>query len=264
MLRAGAWIISLVGLGSVLLPTGAVAQKQSELQILNRTVFDLQVEVGDFKKSTDEKISKLTALLEQTLDAANKANSSLAALKKDIDEKLADQQKTVAGPLAGMGSKIDTLTNEFSFVRNNVEIMNQRLTKLQGQVADLDNTIKTIQAPAAPPPAANLTTPSGVNAQMLMANAHRDKNAANFPLALSQFTEYVKLFPNAPEACEAQYMIGEIQFNQAKYKEAVSAFDLALERYPSTCQQSAKAREELKALQARPPATRSQKGTKQR
>jgi len=237
-LRAGAWILSLAGLASVLLPTGAVAQKQSDLQILNRTVYDLQMEVNDYKKANDEKMSSLKALLEQTLDAANKANASLSVLKKDMDE----QQKSVAAPIAGVGTKIDALTNEFSFVKTNVEIMNQRLTKLQAQVVELDNTIKTMQAPAPPPPAAGAQGPVNVTPQDLMSSANRDKISRNTGLALQQYADYLRLFPNNPEGCEAQYNIGEIQYTQKKYKDAIDSFDLVFEKYPTTCIQADDAR----------------------
>ena len=51
-------------------------------------------------------------------------------------------------------------------------------------------------------------------------------------LALAQYQDYLRDFPNTDLAPVAQYSIGEIHYIKGEYKQAQQAFDLVLEKYP--------------------------------
>ena len=52
-------------------------------------------------------------------------------------------------------------------------------------------------------------------------------------LAYNEFQQYLTYFPNTELAANAQYYIGEIDYNRGNYPEAVKAFDAVLEHYPN-------------------------------
>jgi hypothetical protein len=65
--------------------------------------------------------------------------------------------------------------------------------KLERQVLDLGNSIKTLNAPPAPPDSSSATPggAAGVSAEELYQNALRDKSAGHLEMALQQFAEYL-------------------------------------------------------------------------
>jgi TolA-binding protein len=143
-------------------------------------------------------------------------------------------ERSVTGQMSALGGKVDSLSQDFGYVRESVAEVNSRLNKLQQQVLDLANVIKTMQAPPAPPPGSETpgTPPPGVSAATLFQDARRDMSAGNGDLALKGFNDYLAWFGSTDAAPEAQYYIGEILYSQKKYQEALQAFDKALEAYP--------------------------------
>ena len=51
-------------------------------------------------------------------------------------------------------------------------------------------------------------------------------------LALQEYKDYLRYYPNTELAANAQYAIGEIYFTQGSLDSAQEAFDAVLERYP--------------------------------
>jgi TolA-binding protein len=152
-----------------------------------------------------------------------------------LDSSLRERvEKSVTGQMSTLGGKVDSLGQDFSYVRESVAEVNSRLNKLQQLVVDLSNAIKTMQAPPAPPPGAEIPNapPPGTSATSLYQDARRDMSAGNSDLALKGFNEYLAWFGTTDSAPDAQYYIGEILYSQKKYDEALKAFDKVLEAYP--------------------------------
>jgi len=201
-------------------------QKQ-EVKELQRDVALLQDSVRILQSSLDQKTAALTVLVQQTLDNVNRANTNIALL----NAALSDQEKKVAAPVAGVGQKIDQLTEEFRFVSESIKDLNSRMSKLQMQLQDTVNTIKTLQAPPPPPGAISGGPPPGMSAQTTYENAMRDKSAGNLDLALQGFNDYLRYFPDTDFSPNAQFYVGEIYFQKGDYDNASKAFDAVLEKY---------------------------------
>lgn len=214
-----------LALSVVLISPLAFAQKR-ELVELQRDVATLQDQVRSLERSFNEKVGGLTTLLQQSIDAIQKLNTTVAVL----DASLRDREKNLAAPVTTVGSKVDQMSSEFQAVRVSIEDMTARLGRLERSLVDLSNTIKVIQAPPAPPSAAG--PPQGLSAEDLYANALRDKAAGNFDMAIAEFNDYLKFYGDTESAPNAQYYIGEIAFTRKDYETALEAFNLVLERFP--------------------------------
>jgi len=237
---------------AALAPTLAFAQKK-EVMEMQRDVLLMQDQLRTMQRTLDEKLSALTVLVQQSLDASNKANTAVAVLERQLTEKLADQQKTVAAPVAGLGSKVDTLADEFRFVKESINDLNTKMSKLNTQFTDVSNAVKTLQAPPAPPPpdpgsgggnsgvVASATPPAGLTADKLYRDALSDKSSGKLDLALLQFQDYLRWFDNTDLAPNAQYHIGDILYGKGDYQGALPAFDAVLERYPENSPKTADA-----------------------
>jgi TolA-binding protein len=226
--------LQTLGMLLVFSPALCFAQKEM-IRELQRDVAQLQDEVRSLERSFNEKMGGLTTLVQQNIEAVNKLNTSMAVL----DAALRDREKNLAGPITGAGAKMDQLTSEFQAVRVSIEDMNGRLGKLERGMVDLNNLIKVMTVPQPPPPSAPAggpgsaaaCPPQGLTADALYANALRDRSGSP-DVALQEFSDYLKCFSDTSTAPNAQYYIGEINYNRKEYDAALQAFDAVLERFP--------------------------------
>lgn len=212
-------------------PAAALAQRRDALVELGRDVALLQEEVRLMNKAQNERLAQLEEILKSVQEQIAAANRSLAVLDSGLKKRL---EESMVKPLSGVTGKVDSLSQDFGYVRETLAEINARLGKLDQRIIDLENTIRLMQAPPAPPgPAASASAPPpGVSAKSLYDSALRDKMGGNFDLALRQFTDYLAWFGDTEMAPNAQYYIGEIHYNQQRYEEAIQAFDRVLEAYP--------------------------------
>ena len=214
------------------------AQKKETVE-LQRDIAQLQDQVRSMQRSMDEKLSALTVMIQQTLDSSNKANIAVAVLESGIRDRMKDQEAKLVIPVANVGAKVDSFSEEMKGLRGSVEDVNAKMGKMQAQMVDLANAVKTLAAPPLPPPSAAVTAPSvpsgppaGVSAESLYNNAMRDRLGGNADLALAGFTDYLKYFGNTDLAPNAQYYIGELYYGKGDMAAGLRAFDTVLEKYP--------------------------------
>ena len=219
-----------------------------EILDLQRDVAQIQDQLRSLQQSQDQRLAALTTLAQQALDAANKANTSVSVLESGIRQNLREQEKNVVAPVAGVGLRIDQMTTGVQSLHQSVSDITSLLGKLQQQVTDLSNAVRSAQAPAPPPPppgqegSASLAPASGappasaappVPAETLYSNAMRDRSGGKADLALSEFGDYVKYYSNTDLAPRAQFYIAEIHYQRGDFDSAMREFDTVVERYPS-------------------------------
>lgn len=210
-------------------PALAPAQRRDQLVELGRDLALLQEEVRLMNKTQTERLAQMEETLKAMQEQIAAANRSLAVLDSGLKKRL---EESMVKPLSGVTGKVDTLSQDFGYIRETLVEINTRLAKVDQRVADLENTIRMMQAPPAPPAAPASGPPPGVSAKSLYDDALRDKMGGNFDLALQQFTNYLAWFGDTEMAPNAQYYIGEIHYNQKRFEDAVAAFDKVLEAYP--------------------------------
>lgn len=224
-----------------LLAVPMVFGQKKEILEMQRDILQMQDQVRSLQRSQDEKMGTIQLLLQQTLDAANKANTATAVLEASLRDKLKDQEKNLVVPVAGLGTKVDQLSSDFSGVRESVADLTSRLGKLQNQVSDLSQAIRTLSAPPPPPSGTSPSAggpPAGVSAEQLYNAAMRDRTSGNADLAIAQYKDYLQYFGNSDLASNAQYYIGEIEYLRGDYTAALAAFDKLLEAYPDNSKTS--------------------------
>ena len=80
-----------------------------EIVELQRDVAQLQDQVRTLQSAFDTKMTALTMTVQQSVDAANKANNAIVGLQGGIQEQMRQQGKEVVGPVANVGTKIDEM-----------------------------------------------------------------------------------------------------------------------------------------------------------
>lgn len=230
---------------TVLLASPALAPAANKEMIeLQRDVAQLQDQVRDLQRSFDERFAALQVLVQQTLDNAQRSNVALENAGR-AQQGLADR---LAAPIAGLGSKVDSMGTDVASLRESINDLTERMNKIQQQLTDLGNTVKANSTPiAAPPPSVSSAPLAGspptaemtpgtavppVKATTLYENALRDKQSGKADLALDEFQQYIRFYNDTEAAPQAQYYIGEIHYSQAQFDQAIQDFDRVLEAYP--------------------------------
>jgi TolA-binding protein len=237
----------LPGLMLIPLLAGLPAQAASKEMIeLMRDISQIQEQMRLLQQSVDTKFAEIQVLARQAADGTNRNQTTMADLQRGIQSGTADLGKQVAQPIAAMNSRIDGLSNDMQAMQNSIADQNAKMAKIQQQLTDVLNAVKTMQAPAPPPPTTAEGTalplagggagssPAGppASATQLWANGKRDMDGGNADLALQEFSDYVKWYRDSDLAPNAQYNIGNIHYFQKKYDLAVEDFDQLLEAFP--------------------------------
>ncbi|MCC6860873.1 MAG: outer membrane protein assembly factor BamD [Bryobacterales bacterium] len=216
-------------LATIVFSTASWAGTKEQLQELQRDVGMLR----DDLRNLQQTVAEMKLLLQQSVDTTHKVNTAVAVLDNSMRDRLREQEKIVAVPVANMGAKVDQMATEFQGLKESVTDVTARMGKLQQQIVDLGNTIKVMQAPPPPPSegSAAAGTPQ-IPAETLYTNAMRDKSSGRMELAAQQFQEYLKFYGDTELAPNAQFYLGEIHYAQADFENALREFDLVLEKYP--------------------------------
>jgi tol-pal system protein YbgF len=73
-----------------------------------------------------------------------------------------------------------------------------------------------------------------VDPKKLYNNAFTDLRTGNYDLAIMEFNEYLSLFPDNPQAAEAQYWLGECYYGKKEYARAIPEFEKMEKNYPAS------------------------------
>jgi TolA-binding protein len=227
--------------GLLLLPL-LLQGASKEMIELQRDVAQMQEQLRLLQQSFDTKISEIQVLTRQAADGTNRNQQAMTDLQRGILAGTSDLGKQVAQPIAAMNSRLDGLSNDMQAMQNSIADQNSKMAKIQQQMTDLLNAVKTMQAPAPPPPTTDGTNPAvggagsparpPASATQLWGSAKRDMDGGQADLALVEFSDYVKWYRDDDLAPSAQYNIGQIHYFQAKYDLAVADFDQLLEAFP--------------------------------
>ncbi len=222
-------------LAATLLAAPVHAADKKELAQVQRDIALLQDEMRASLKAQNDRLIAMESMLKTMLDQLAATNRAVTVLDGSLKSRV---DGSVVKPMADLGSRMGSMQEDYRFVRESVTELSSKLSKISTQVSQLNDAIRTMQAPPAPPaseavtPAAASGPPQGVTAEGLYQDALRDKSAGNSDLALRQFNDYLTWYGGTDLAPEAQYYIGEIYYNRKDFDNALKAFDMVLERYP--------------------------------
>jgi tol-pal system protein YbgF len=227
-----------IALITLLLNGGSIFAASKEMQEMQRDIAQLQDQVRSLQSSFDQKMSAVQTLLQQALDAGNKANMGVAVLSSTVNQTMERELTSKLAPIASLAAKVDNTNNDVSEVRNQLSDLNSSINKVLQRLGDLNEAVKIMQAPAPPPPGAGQAPQQQpqIPAETLFNNALKDYAGGKYDLAISEFSDFIKFNPDNPNAANAQLNIGESHSAQGKYELAAQDFDAVIERYPANDQ----------------------------
>lgn len=195
-------------------------------------------------------MADLRMLQEQTQQLQVTLNA-LTEVLKVVSARMDDQAGVTRKAFADQKILIDTLTGDVRVVREKLDETNVRLSSLSQEVDAVRQTAAAAAAaaavrpapseelppanpdaplqPVAPPPA----VATGMSPQRLYDTAYADYSAGQWSLAIQGFEAFIKSFPRAEQADDAQLYIGESYLLDNKLEPAVAAYDKVIANYPT-------------------------------
>ncbi|MGB7623963.1 MAG: tol-pal system protein YbgF [Terriglobia bacterium] len=217
------------------LPQYAVNKETVQLM---QQVSAMQQQLRDLQDSQIKSNAILQKLTEQILDQVTRLSASIDDIKKSN-----------AQTQAAVGANVDSLKGNLQITQESLDELKARLTRLATDLAAMKTTVQSIdskigspsptggaspgdagQAAAPPPGTAPGTPPDSPDA--IYASALSDYTSGRYKMALGEFQQYLKYYGTTPLAGNAQFYIGQIHFMQENFDDAVSAFNVVIERYP--------------------------------
>jgi tol-pal system protein YbgF len=211
--------VSLLALISVmcLLSTPAWSVNKEMVQ-LQASVDDLKAQMTQMSQSFNERMGVMKNLIDQNTDTMNKVGTAINNLQGLIQKQQGDS-----------ASHGDQLSGQIQALNDSIDELKARLAKVSKQLEDLQSAQQSIaaqqaqqtQQASAPPP------------DVLYNNALRDFNAAKNDLAVQEFKDYIKYYPNTDLAGNAYYYLADIEFRQGNFQQAAKDYDEVLQNFPS-------------------------------
>jgi tol-pal system protein YbgF len=193
-----------------------------EIIELQTQVSQLAQQMTQMKQSFDERMGVMKNLLEQNTDAANKVTAAINELQASLNK----QQQDRAGG-------VDQISGQIQALNDTMDELKVRLAKLSKQLEDMQATQQSFAAQQSQAQQQAQAMAQAPPPDVLYNNALRDYNGAKNDLAIQEFSDYIKFYPNTDLAGNAYFYLAEIQFKAADYRKAVANYDLVLQNFPS-------------------------------
>ena len=193
-----------------------------EIIQLQTQVEQLQQQMTQMNQSFNERMGVMKNLLEQNTDAANKVTSAINGLQSSINK----QQQDRAG-------QVDQISGQIQALNDTMDELKVRLAKLSKQFEDMQATQQSLAAQQSQAQQQAQQMAQAPAPDVLYNNALRDYNGGKNDLAVQEFNDYIKFYPNTDLAGNSYFYLAEIQFRSGDFKGAVANYDLVLQNFPS-------------------------------
>jgi tol-pal system protein YbgF len=230
---------------TLLAPFAASAAPSKEMQDLQRDVAMLSDQMTQVQKSQAASLGSLQSTVQQIADSLAKTNSTVSSLNSTLVQTLQNELKSMHDQLSsvsGVSLTVKSISEELGNLDGTVRGIQETLNKQSQMISDLSNQIKLMQAPAPTPPSTDGSTPGPTAADApslpspstLFDSAKHDQDANRFDMAIQEYQQFLKAYPNDPNANAAQYNMGNAYYSQADLDNAVKAYDAVIEQYPKS------------------------------
>jgi tol-pal system protein YbgF len=201
------------------MPAWGVSKEMVQLQT---QVQQLQEQMTAMQRSFDERMGVMNNLVERDTDAVNKVAAAVSTLQSTLQKQQGDS-----------ASHVDQLSGQIQALNDSLDELKARLAKLSKQLEDMQSSQQSAAATAAQQQAQQQAQSQAPPPDVLYNNALRDYNGAKNDLAIQEFSDYIKFYPNTDLAGNCYFYLGEIQFRQGNYQQAAQSYDEVLQNFPT-------------------------------
>jgi tol-pal system protein YbgF len=204
----------------IITPAWGVSREIVELQT---QVQGLQDQMTHMQQSFDERMGVMKNLIDQNTDSMNKVTAAITSLQATLQKQQSDS-----------GGRVDQLSTQIQALNDSLDELKARLAKVSKQLEDMQAAQQNLNAqPGQMGQSASQPPAQAPPPDVLYNNALRDYNGGNNDLALQEFTDYVKYYPNTDLAGNSYFYLAEIAYRQGNYQVAAKDYDQVLQNFPT-------------------------------
>ena len=209
----------------------------------NREHLQMAAELRILQQQNQELANTLAQTIQLLSETAKALNSRIDQTNESMKKGFADQSltlNTTAGDIRktlaqtqDAATRLGELKEEVQALRTSIPALISRLTPSPDpSFAPDPNAVSA--AGGAAVPAAGLQVPStiGLSPERMYNTALSDYGGGNYSAAIQGFQEFLKAFPTSPRADDAQQYIGEAEYQQNHFEQAITAYNLVIQNYP--------------------------------
>jgi tol-pal system protein YbgF len=189
---------------------------------LQTEVTQLQQQMTQMKQSFDERMGVMKNLLEQNTDVTNKVTAAINALQASINKQQDDRS-----------GQSDQLSGQIQALNDTMDELKVRLTKVSKQLEDLQTAQQSMAAQQTQAQQQAKEIAQAPAPDVLYNNALRDYNGGKNDLAVQEFNDYIKFYPDTDLAGNSYFYLAEIQYKAGDFQKAIANYDLVLQNFPS-------------------------------
>lgn len=129
------------------------------------------------------------------------------------------------------------LKSQLAEMIDRMSIIDGRLTDIERQLRDMQDRRQTSSTQTRlMPPDTSATAPSAtglptIDQNKMFDNAFTDLKSGNYDLAILQFEEFIRQFPDTPRTDDAQYWLAECHYGKRDYARAIIEFEKVEKNY---------------------------------
>lgn len=182
----------------------------------------------------------LAAVLSASACATRGDVDFLSEEHRAISDRQAELARRVTSLEQTMANMERLLTEMRADFRAELGAVRQGLNAMESAVRGTQSRIEQIQryTPPAPVLPAPGDTTAGATAAVdpiaLYNGSLNDYHQGRLDLAQQGFREYMRQFPRGINASDAQYWLGAIEYDQARYRESIGELQRVVDRYPDS------------------------------
>lgn len=215
------------------LPSAALAQSRAERQMMAdvRMLQEQTQQLAITLASLGDALKTITGRLDSQDEAARKA----AADTRLVIENLGADLRVIRERTDETNVRINTLSQEMDALRNTIAQMQAAALSAAAGAAPVDPNAPDAALPAGAPPAVPaIPSAAGVSPTRMYETAFADYASGQWTLAISGFEGFLKTFPKAEKADEAQFYIGETHYAAGRFQDAITAYNQVIQSYAGT------------------------------
>ena len=214
----------LVALGAVAAPAAAQNREHLQMAAELRMLQEQQVQLSISLAQLAEAIKALNARLD---DSNNATRKGFADQKVVLDAMGADM-RAIRERSDDTNVRVGTLREEIDALRTSVTTIGQAAA---APVAPIDPNAPPSTTP--PPAVAPVPSTAGLSPTRMYQEAFADYTAGQYTVAVAGLEQFIRAFPRSEMADDAQFFIGEANYVQNKFADAITAYNAVIQNYPT-------------------------------
>ena len=214
-------VIALAALLAIAVMPINTSAASKEIVQLQTQVDQLQLQMTQMKQSFDERMGVMKNMMEQNTAVADKVSAAIDNLQASINKHETDR-----------GTQVDQIAGQIQALNDTMDELKARLAKVSKQLEDMQSSQQSLAAQQTQAQQQQQAMAQAPAPDVLYNNALRDFNGGNNDLAIQEFNDYIKYYPDTDLAGNAYFYLAEIAYKAGDFQKALTNYDLVLQNFP--------------------------------